>query len=315
MSMTTELVQSESVLGELIKAETDVQIATAKAWPRDLKTFVSRATDMVTMSEDIAGECLYSLKRSGKTIEGPSVRFAEFITSAWGNCRCGARVVGEDERFVTAQGVFSDLEANVIVTMEIRRRITDSKGNRYNDDMIGVTANAACAIAVRNVTLKGIPKGFWAPIFDKARQTAIGDAKLLSTKRQQLVSYFSKMGVDASMIETYLQVPSVEMITLDNIATLRGLATRIKDGDVTIDEAFRIERTVSGPNEYDDQLIAELDGADDLTEVNAIRDLTLEQHDDDDQRKIINALCDVRVKQIKATRGERSNEIKEQETT
>ena len=204
MAMTTELVQSESVLGELIKAETDVQIATAKAWPRDLKTFIKKATEMATMSDQIAGECLYSLKRSGKVIEGPSVRFAEIITSAWGNCRAGARVVGEDDRFVTAQGVFSDLQANVVITMEVRRRITDKNGRRYKDDMVGVTSNAACAIAVRNATLKGIPKVFWQAIFESARQKAIGDASTLSTKRHQLVDYFGKMGIEPVLLETYV---------------------------------------------------------------------------------------------------------------
>lgn len=56
---------------------------------------------------------------------------------------------------MTAQGVFHDLERNVAITYEVRRRIVDKNGRRYKPDMIGVTANAACSIALRNAILRG----------------------------------------------------------------------------------------------------------------------------------------------------------------
>ncbi len=71
--------------------------------------------------------------------------------------------------------------------------------------------------------------------------------------------------------------------------------------------------TDTAGDDFADQLVEEIDHAPDQTEVNAIRDLTLDQCDSDDQRAFVNNLCDIRVKQIKATRGERSNENQEQE--
>lgn len=147
------MVSEQSMVAMLNKSEIDQQIATAKQYPRSIKRFHTEALQMVTLNERVAESCIYALPRDGKTIEGASARFAEIVASAWGNCRAGARVVSDQGDFVTAQGVFHDLERNVAITYEVQRRITDKRGNRYKPDMIGVTANAACSIALRNAIL------------------------------------------------------------------------------------------------------------------------------------------------------------------
>ena len=43
-------------------------------------------------------------EKDGKTIEGPSVRFAEMVANAWGNIRWGGRVIEANDRYVVAQG-------------------------------------------------------------------------------------------------------------------------------------------------------------------------------------------------------------------
>lgn len=226
-------------------AEINQQIATAKRYPRSIKEFVREATEMVSMSQSIAAECMYSLKRGrgedSKVIEGPSARMAEIVASAWGNCRAGARVVGEDDRFVTAQGAFIDLQRNVAITYEVRRRITDSKGRKYSDDMVGVTANAACSIALRNAVFKGVPKAFWQDIYRTARATAIGDAKTLGSRRQDMLAAFAKMGVEKEKVFGLLEVKGVEDITLDHLALMVGIFQSIRDGETTIEEAFTVK--------------------------------------------------------------------------
>jgi len=233
-----EQLESSATLMALNASEIDMQIATAKKYPRSIKQFQDEALQMATLTEDIAGECIYSLPRSGKSIEGPSARFAEIVVSAWGNARAGARVISEDDRFVTAQGVFYDLQRNVSITFEVRRRITDKYGNRYKDDMIGVTSNATCSIALRNAILKGIPKVFWKEIYLESRRTAIGDAKTLATKRAAMIDAFGKMGIVPLMIFTLLEIEGETDITLDHLALLRGTYTAIKEGDTTIEQVF-----------------------------------------------------------------------------
>jgi hypothetical protein len=228
-----------TTLSAITQAEIDSQIATAKRYPRSIRRFMDEATEMVTLSEEIAGECMYALPRGGKTIEGPSARFAEIVASSWGNCRAGARIVSEEEKFIVAQGVFHDLERNVAITYEVKRRITDKYGNRYNDDMVGTTGNAACSISLRNAVLKGVPKAFWKSLYDEARKCAIGDVKTLPNKRATMLAAFAKMGVTEDMVLSSMEAKGIEDIGLDELATLRGLFQAIKDGDTTVEQAFQ----------------------------------------------------------------------------
>lgn len=231
-----------SALAVINSSEIDQQVATAKKYPRSIKAFYTESKDLVTLTEKIAEDCIFALPRGrGKFIEGPSVRFAEIVVSSWGNCRSGSRPMGEERGFVTAQGFFFDLEKNVAIMTEVRRRITDSKGNRYNDDMIGVTVNAACSIARRNAALQGIPKAIWNPLYEEAKKVAIGDATTLVKKRTEALSYFQKMNVRLETILTFLGVEGEEDIGLDELTLLKGTATRIKDGTVSVDDAFKVE--------------------------------------------------------------------------
>ncbi len=238
----------ENMVAMISRAEIDQQISTAKKYPRSIKRFVDEATAMVTLNESIAQQCIYALPRREKdkttgqwvtkVIEGPSARFGEIVASAWGNCRAGARVVNEASEFITSQGVFHDLERNVAITYEVQRRITGANGARYNPDMIGVTANAACSIALRNAILKGIPKAFWDSLYQKARAVVAGDIKTLANKRADAVKQFQIYGVSEAQILSKLGRDGMQDVTVDDLVVLFGMMTAIRDGDTTPEQAF-----------------------------------------------------------------------------
>jgi hypothetical protein len=235
-------------LGEGLEAQTrgeiDVQIVTARRFPRSIRQFKQTALEMVTLDEETAAACFYALPRgkddSGnrKIIEGPSARLAEIVASAWKHMRVEGRPVSEDERFITARGTAWDLENNVAIAFECRRRITDKYGKRYTDDMVGVTANAASSIAIRNAVFKVVPSPFWRPLYLEARKVAVGDASTLADRRAKSLAAFQQMGVPPERVFAVLEVKGVEDITLDHLATLRGTFTAIREGDTTVDEAF-----------------------------------------------------------------------------
>lgn len=227
-----------NTLALLNKSEIDQQITTAKQYPRSLKLFREKCMEMATLTEEIATECCYAIPRGGKVIEGPSARLGEIVASAYGNCRAGARVVSEDMDFIVAQGAFHDLESNTAITYEVKRRITDKQGRRFKTDMIAVTGNAACSIALRNAIFKGVPKAFWKDIYDAARQTAMGDVKTLATRRADALSFILRYGVEEKQVCETLGVEGVEDIGLEELAILRGICTAIKDGDTTPEQAF-----------------------------------------------------------------------------
>jgi hypothetical protein len=204
-----EVLEPEQVdlgaLAVLNRSEIDQQVAIAHRFPRSIKKFTQEALQLATLDEATAGECIYALPRTDKdgrkiTIEGPSARFAEIISYSWGNNRAGARVISEDEEYVTAQGVYLDLERNSFRSQEVKRRITNKSGKRFNADMVAVTANAASSLAIRNAVLKGIPKALWKPIYDAVRLTIAGDVKTLTNRRLAAIKAFAIHGVNEAMI-------------------------------------------------------------------------------------------------------------------
>lgn len=240
----TELIDNRSSMngGGFIESHTrgeiDTQISTARRFPRSVKRFQSRAMEIATLDIQTAESCFYSLPRGGKNIEGPSARLSEIVLSAWTNVRSQAHVVDIDDSFVTVQGVCWDLENNVAISTEVKRRITDKYGKRFSDDMIVVTANAACSIALRNAAFKVIPMALVRPVYLAARKVAIGDASTLADRRASMLAYFGKMGVRPEQICEKVAKPGIEDINLDDLALLIGISTAIKEGDTSVDEEF-----------------------------------------------------------------------------
>lgn len=232
------VVHEDSALRAITGGETDVQIATAKKFPRSITNFRKEATELVTLDEETAGSCIYALPRGGKTLEGPSARFAEVILYSFKNVRVQSQVIGEDGKFVTVRGMAWDIQNNVAKAVEVKRRICDKSGRKFNDDMIGVTTAAASVIAIRNATLQLIPKALWQPMYLSAREVIAGNAETLSSRRDKLLAYFLKLGVANAKVFVACGVNGIEEITLDHMVTLRGFATAIKDGEKTIEEFF-----------------------------------------------------------------------------
>ena len=224
----------------LVKAEIDSQIATAKAYPRgSVKPLIEAAGDMMCFSPEIAEQCFYSVPRGGKQVEGASSRFAEVLCSQWKNCRSGSRIIAENQDTVVAEGMYLDLENNTATQAEVTRSIVDKHGKRYGVDMITTTKNAALSIAQRNAVLKGIPKCFWEGLLTDVRKAAIGDVKQIADTRAKVVASFAKLGVTAEELLDLLKCPSIEDITPDNIATLRGTYRGLVEGEINVDETFR----------------------------------------------------------------------------
>lgn len=233
-----------TTLQALTRAEIDVAIATAKRYPRSLTAFKAKALSMATSDQDTAASCFYVLQRKEsdggtKRIEGPGVRLAEIVGCCWGNLRYGARIVDQSDKYIVAQGIAHDLEANVYMAIEVRRRITGRNGRPYSDDMIATTGNAACAIALRNAIFKVVPKTYVDSVYQAAKKVAVGDQKSLPDRRQAAVAFLrDKHGIGVPRILARIDKPGIDDIDLEDLELLHGLATAVKDGDIAIDEAF-----------------------------------------------------------------------------
>jgi hypothetical protein len=235
-------VETTSLAQQLTKAEIDQQIATAHRFPRSRAMVAEGILELATWSPGAAAECNYALPRGGKSLTGPSIRLAEIIAAEYGNCRVGARVVHVDrfEKYVEAEGVFHDLQKNTATTARVRRRIVDSKGRLFNDDMIIVTGNAACSIAKRNAILAAVPKALWMPAYEAALQVIKGEAKTLTERREGALRALGAFGVTPDMICTALEIEGVLEISLDHMPTLIAWHNALKDQTETVESLFPV---------------------------------------------------------------------------
>ncbi len=227
-----------SMVQALESAQIDQQIATAHRYPRKMTQVHQNILSLVSISKQAAEECSYALPRGNKPITGPSIRLAEIVVNQWGNCRVGARVVHVDrvEKYVEAEGVFHDLETNTAVTARVRRRISDRNGKLFNDDMIIVTGNAACAIAKRNAILSGVPKAIWHDAYEYAQKTIRGDAKTLPERIDGAMKAMAAFGLAEEDVFRLVGVGGRRDITLEHISLLTGMYNALRSEETTVEE-------------------------------------------------------------------------------
>jgi len=226
------------------RAEYDVQIATAKKYPRNLTRVKDNIVAIATMSKEMAETCRYALPRGGKSLSGPSVHLARVMAQQYGNIRVDSRVKQITDKQIISEAVCFDLETNYAVKVEVRRSILNKYGERFSDDMITVTGNAASAIAYRNAVLSVIPKSITDVAYNASIRMITGDLTTedkLITARKKAIEYFKdNYNVTDEQIFKAIGVRSMGQIKAEQIADLRGLEQSIKDGDTTPDEAFGI---------------------------------------------------------------------------
>lgn len=229
------------------RAMIDQQIATAKKYPRNIHRVRDNVVAIVSLDEMTARSCAYALPRDGKTISGASVHLARIVAQQYGNIRIDARITDIGRTHVTGQATCVDLENNIGIRVEVKRRITDKRGNRYSDDMITMTGNAASAIALRNAVFAVIPKPLIDAAYIAARQTIIGDVsdenKLVAKRQKTIDEFIKSFGVTESDILRVLNLRSTTQIKAEQIVELVGIWQSLRDGDTTVDEVFGAQPT------------------------------------------------------------------------
>ncbi len=235
-----EITNAEAVT----RAEIDIAIATANRFPRNLAKVKANLVAFATLDEETAASCFYRLPRGGKAIEGPSVRMAEIAVSEYRNINAATRIVAivatGDNPHVVVQGVCQDLEKNTRIVVEKRRRIiakTKNKGKPDEDD-INLAANNASAIAFRDAVFKVVPGALIKPAVDAAMRVARGEAKPMADRVAGALKAYAAMGVSKEQVLAKFSYTSEAQITPDDLDTLSGLRTALKEGEVTLADEF-----------------------------------------------------------------------------
>lgn len=246
-------------LQPVVTAEINQAVATAHMYPRRRdKEIINEIVGRATLDEEIASECNYSLKRGGKQITGPSIRFAEIVRASYGNIRVAARFVALDladpERAaVIVEAVALDLESNSSEIIPVRRSImTSAAGGRkpsiYSADMINMTMNAGCSIARRNAILAVAPKALWIGPYQRVIKVLQGDADTLVERRAKMIEAFKGLGVAPEVLFAALEVKDASDIRVDHMPIMVGMMTAIKDGETVDSVLGRMGTTEAQPH-------------------------------------------------------------------
>ena len=249
-----------NALEQITRGEIDIQISTAKRFPRSMTEFKRTAYQLATIDQATAQSMWYSLPRAGKKIEGPSIRFAEVLAYWWGNLRVHAAIVDIGETHITAMGSAFDLERNTGTRTRTLRRITDKDGKRYNEDMIGVTGNAAMSIAFREAVFKIIPRSLAKDVYEAARKASLGKGTF-EEQRKGAVDWFTNRGISLERVLAALDRKGMADLDVEDVLTLRGFATAINEGEASIETIFpEVDRTKPRRSQRTDGLEERLAG-------------------------------------------------------
>lgn len=252
---TTELeLVAPSTIESLERASVDMQITTAKRYPRSLTKFKSDVLSAVTLDAEVAESCIYyrpvGKKKNEQTgqweesyAEGPSIRMAEIVAASYGNIRAGSRTLERSERFVKAQGVCHDLEKNVYAAVEVVEATVKKDGTPYDERLRVVIEKAALAKAYRDAVFKVVPRAFLKSSLEEAKRVAAGEGASLEQRRQKVLQWLQQIRMPEARVFAALGVKGWSDIGVEQLTVITGLKTAIKDGEISTEEAFPLPDT------------------------------------------------------------------------
>ena len=253
--------QEENQMTVVQRAELDVQISTAKAYPRVARKCLDNAVMIATMNKEIAESCIYSLPRSNKDITGPSVRLAEIVMSEWGNIHAGYRVLHADQKHVHSEAVVWDLEKNNRITAQVARKILDKDGKRYSEDMVTTTGSAGSSIALRNALFRIIPKSITETVLLAVKDYLKGGtSKQMQEKITIGLAWLAKAGLPENEVLKLLGKQEVSDLDGDDYLYLLGIKNSLVDGFLTKEQILGNE-PIDGEDEgmtKGDQIMSKL---------------------------------------------------------
>ena len=254
------------------RANIDIQVSTAKQYPRSISRCTNNAVALATMDRETAQSCGYALPRGGKPITGPSVHLAKIIAQQYGNLRAEAKVVEITDKQIVSRGTAWDLENNNAYSVEVRRSIVGRNGNRFTDDMITVTGNAANSIAYRNAIFGIVPKSITDKAYKAAQHLITGDLsdeeKLIKRRDGAIKHFIDTYGITEEEVIKLCGKHTVNQIQADEIALLLGFAQSLKDGDTTVEELMapfrkgKVKSKSASAKSFDEDAVEEVEAVD-----------------------------------------------------
>lgn len=229
-------------------AEAQGKLVIAKRFPRNEVEAYAKAME-ACQRPTMAAKAFYSFPRSGQTVAGPTIRFAEELARCWGNIDYGIKELSQDDGKSEMQAYAWDLETNA----QSVQNFTNPHQREQGKKMVALTSqrdiyenNANMATRrLRSRILAILPSWFVEDAIEECRKTLAGqnDTPLIDRVKKMVVQ-FAKMGVTQEQIEKRLK-RKIDSMNADDFTEFIGIYNAIKQGECKIADWFEADAVAS----------------------------------------------------------------------
>lgn len=238
------------------RAAHEVQAAyvIAKKFPRDENeafTKIMKACKRPFLAE----QSIYAYPKGGKVVEGASIRMAEVLISAWGNCNFGIEEISQANGVSIARAFAIDLETNTrsekifhvphhIGTKNGMKKLTDPR------DIYELVANQG-ARRMRACILAIIPGDITDAALEECKKTLTnGNIPLADRVRKMAVS-FEEYGIKIEHLEKRLG-HKLDAVIEAEFVTLKSIYRSLRDGMAKREDFFEMGQESMANKTVDD---------------------------------------------------------------
>lgn len=228
--------------------EVEAAMIIAKKFPRNEDTAIEKIT-RACRRRTLAESALYQYNRGDTQVEGASIRLAEQIITAWGNCQYGVQEIFTDsEKKETTYEAFAwDVENNIRVSKKFtvkHARYTKADRLKWVEDPRDVyeVVMSHGARRLRSCILAIVPEDIVEMAVEVCKETLIKSAGDVPKEKRiaAMVEAFKAYNVTKSMIEKKYQC-NVDSLSELLLVKLRSIFQSLKDGYGTVESFFEVE--------------------------------------------------------------------------
>jgi len=220
--------------------EVQASFVIAKKFPRNESEAFSKIMK-ASKRPFLAEQAIYAYPKGGKVVKGASIRMAEVLISAWGNCDFGVEEISQSNGVSIAKAYAIDKETNTrsekifhvphhIGTKSGIKKLTDPR------DIYELVANQG-ARRMRACILAIIPGDITDAALDECEKTMSNGVEPITDRIRKLVMAFDELGVKVEHLEKRLG-HNLDATIETELATLRGIYKSLKDGMAKRDDFF-----------------------------------------------------------------------------
>lgn len=232
-----------AVESERAIAEVQGALVIAKKFPRDPAAAYASCIESCARP-GLANTALYTYKRGGSTVSGPSIRLAEELARCWGNIVFGMNELSNRDGITEVEAYAWDLETNTRTAQRFTvRHVRDTQQGKKDltdeRDIYEMGANMGSR-RMRARILAVLPDDLVEAAVAEVRKTlAKGGTEPLADRVRKMLVAFGKVGVAQGLIETRTGKKVADFLPED-LVDLLGIYTSIRDGHTSPSEWFSV---------------------------------------------------------------------------